>query len=642
MTTWVFSLGLIPVQEWIAEARRSRDLRAGSVFLWWMMAKVLARMEQEGARFLLPRPPKTPTDPDDDDPGGFARLASLPFHEALDTPYGLPNRASGWLEADETALRGLLGGLREHVVEATWADWKRTHLPPAEQPGDAKDFWRAVELWVRQYHQAIGGPAADCPLSLVWVARPWDGGKPEDGAWLDEVDRDYAQVKRTRPLRPWRGGAAVGKCNQCARREALGPAQVGFEGWRDELDGLDGLPWLKRGFRVDAGERLCYVCLTRRIAAYAHEEERPARRRPDHRFPSTGEVAARPWLARLHREAEHDDCLAKRLKNLEENRLGREDLGRALFLGQAALEESEHTEAARLRRELKEEIGKLNRARREAGAEGLPIPEEPCPHLALMTFDGDDMGRHVRADAEGMARRMGDFQDAAGQLFKTRGTAVFYLGGDEGLAMAPAAAALPLALEVRETFARVFEGTLATVSLGLAFFDQSRPMAGAIRAAREALRRAKAREGKSALAVAVETASGNRWWVGPEPWGAFWARLAKAASEVRAGRLAAGWAYDVECFLESLGEETWAALAHDPAPVRAEVKRLLLRRLLGIRGEERRSRTETLWEDLEGESWWAGSGGPPPAAGPEQFHLVGFLGRLDPQPEADDTTEGSP
>jgi hypothetical protein len=33
MTTYVFSLGLLPVQEWIEKARRSRDLRAGSVLL---------------------------------------------------------------------------------------------------------------------------------------------------------------------------------------------------------------------------------------------------------------------------------------------------------------------------------------------------------------------------------------------------------------------------------------------------------------------------------------------------------------------------------------------------------------------------------------------------------------------------------
>jgi hypothetical protein len=73
----VFSLGLIPVQEWIAQARRSRDLRAGSVFLWYTMARVLARLEQPdfAAEIWLPRPPRGWT---------FQKLAALPFSQALD------------------------------------------------------------------------------------------------------------------------------------------------------------------------------------------------------------------------------------------------------------------------------------------------------------------------------------------------------------------------------------------------------------------------------------------------------------------------------------------------------------------------------------------------------------------------------
>jgi len=51
MTTYLFSLGLVPVQAWVEEARRSRDLRAGSVILWWTMARVLHTLENlEGSR----------------------------------------------------------------------------------------------------------------------------------------------------------------------------------------------------------------------------------------------------------------------------------------------------------------------------------------------------------------------------------------------------------------------------------------------------------------------------------------------------------------------------------------------------------------------------------------------------------------
>ena len=78
MADYVFSLGLIPVQDWIAQARRSRDLRAGSVFLWHTLAKLLARLEGESTQLgtveiWTPEPP----------PRGFDGLAGLSFQEAL-------------------------------------------------------------------------------------------------------------------------------------------------------------------------------------------------------------------------------------------------------------------------------------------------------------------------------------------------------------------------------------------------------------------------------------------------------------------------------------------------------------------------------------------------------------------------------
>lgn len=87
MEAYVFSLGLVPVRDWIAQARRSRDLRVGSVFLWHTMARVLARLQNDlQAEVWLPTPP-----PDTN----FQKLAGLSFPDALDQRYGIPNRASG-------------------------------------------------------------------------------------------------------------------------------------------------------------------------------------------------------------------------------------------------------------------------------------------------------------------------------------------------------------------------------------------------------------------------------------------------------------------------------------------------------------------------------------------------------------------
>ena len=52
--TLFWSLSLIPVQQWISEARRSRDLLVGSGLLAWTAARVLRRLKAAGAEIVLP------------------------------------------------------------------------------------------------------------------------------------------------------------------------------------------------------------------------------------------------------------------------------------------------------------------------------------------------------------------------------------------------------------------------------------------------------------------------------------------------------------------------------------------------------------------------------------------------------------
>jgi hypothetical protein len=123
MATYLFSLGLIPVQEWISQARRSRDLRAGSVLLCHLMAKVLSRLSEVGAEIVVPASP---------DPALLTHLDS--FKKALDVTYGIPHRASGYFEtvadgaAGEEEVRQIFGPLEKTFLEETWGNLKETYL----------------------------------------------------------------------------------------------------------------------------------------------------------------------------------------------------------------------------------------------------------------------------------------------------------------------------------------------------------------------------------------------------------------------------------------------------------------------------------------------------------------------------------
>lgn len=631
-THYLLSLGLVPVQSWLAEARRSRDLRAGSVILWWTMARVLHTLERQAqARFLLPPEPD----------GGFARLAGRSLAQALEEPYGIPNRATGWTgKLEPEAARELFAGLEDGPVADSWAEVRRFLFDPElteRGPQDRREFFRALQGPLEAYRE-LAGPAGDCPFSLVWVAKaieppdvePPNVKDPESlRGLLLAADRLYADVKRTRPIKPWTLGQRVPKCNQCGRREAVGPASS-TSAWRDwERETWGELAWLERGYVVDADERLCAVCLSRRLAGYARAKGPGGGAR--WRFASTGEVAAANWLDAL-REA--DSELGEILERIEQTARaegsGEEDLSRVLYASEAALREAGHEELAELRGRLAARIGEVNRAR------PAPLPAAPPRYLALLTFDGDSMGETIRRDPEGVPRALEAFQTKARSAIRNTSGEIFYLAGDEGLAMAPAGAALELALELPGLFEASFEGreVSTTVSAGLAFFEQSRPLGGAIEMARQALREAKALPEKAALGVVVETASGSRWGL-TEPWGPGWERIGRCVELVREGRLAAGWAYDVERFLRSLEPSTWRVAATEPGVVEAEIERLFVRRALPRRptgngseaasGKTLREEARDWWRRLDGASWWGGQVHRGPR--PDQFHLIGFLGR---------------
>src|SRR4029077_9138861 len=281
-------------------------------------------------------------------------------------------------------------------------------------------------------------------------------------------------------------------------------------------------------------------------------------------FPSTGKIAAAPWLCRLRQVP----ALQQNVERLKATQTGKDDLARALYAPLREFPEPERSTICEIRSALRKGIEERNRLPPAKDGE-TPLSLSPPRYLALLTFDGDDMGRKVRQDAQGMSEAMNGFAErAAGILGKSHGEA-FYLGGDEGLAMAPAAGVLDLAHWLHAAFQESFAAMASppTLSMGIALFEHGRPMRSAILAARGALRTAKDRKGKDSLAVWVETASGNRWGFAA-PWGDDWHRLRSAVALIQNGLLSPGWAYDVETFLETLPappSEGWIADVRDAA-----------------------------------------------------------------------------
>lgn len=595
-TYW--SLGLTPAQSWIAEARRSRDLLAGSRLLAWGMGRLLVFL---GSRHATVKLPEVTAEDLESLAGRFATALE-------EGSSGVSNHASGWVDLPLTEAEGLF-----HELQAEWDSlWSELRADVAVDAGrSAKDLWRVVD-------PAIGAPS--CPLQLVWALRE-SASEPQEG--LDQVEAVFAAVKRSRPV-PRHSGFPVRKCGQCGRREAMGGETP--EEWREFQDRLSKVPEVRQGLRIDAAEYLCPVCALRRFAGYLMK-------RP---FPSTSEIAASEWLWRIRNaqdlcaaltalekamEAVYEEKWADRAPLYYQRSLERE-LRRARKDGDEDAEKK-LTEVQAARRGLEKAIRELH------GPDSKdPIPEKPPEYLAVLTFDGDEIGRKLRENLDTLPGQVVEFQRRLTAWFRT-GESVpprgqpFYLGGDEGLILAPVAEALNVARGIKKIWDATV-GEEATLSMGIALFDRERPLGAAIEAARRSLERAKGMDPpnkKNALAVSVQTASGSEW-TAVAHWGESWDRIQAAVELIRDRTLASGWPYDVERFLRTLSKDAFESGGETRAALREEVKRITLRRC--FKEEDRK----TIWEKLQGETWWKEQPADQEVATlPDHLHLVAFLAR---------------
>jgi CRISPR-associated protein Cmr2 len=185
----------------------------------------------------------------------------------------------------------------------------------------------------------------------------------------------------------------------------------------------------------------------------------------------------------------------------------------------------------------------------------------PSLYYALIVLDGDGMGQRVEEcsnpeEHRALSEKVSWFARSAKDVVKKvgDGARLVYAGGDDVLALAPLATALPLAWELAKAFTEKV-GAGATASAGVAMAHHLYPLDATLRAAREAEAMAKRVEGKNAVGVAVLKRSGERLEMASP-----WAPVRKDWDELRGrlerGELASGFvgdATDVDLLLTISG-----------------------------------------------------------------------------------------
>lgn len=449
----VFAIG--PVQGFITQARTTRDLWAGSFLVSWLSWQAIrAVAEALGPDALLY--PSLRGQPLVDD--WLAALQVPRANDAVVPPHrarrvvGFPNKLLAVVPADEARA------VAEAAVRAVRAGWRELSAQ-----ADAWVGAQALPAWRPQGWQE----QAERQWETSWVALPWppDGAagewqqvaerllgpghgagparEPAEGHYRPGPGRHYAAAHAlaqrafdARKLtRPFRASAGPGfKCTLCGQRAPALGADLGYAEQRSVWAGLAAA--LGRPDLLPAGgdERLCAVCLTKRVAfETATLRAALAQDRPE--FPSVSSMATWPFrralvhtLRDLPGLARPVEALTRALGELERHR---SELGTVVVPGGGLFDEllpaphevppEAYMAAGGLLRldgewlldETYErrlgEVAARNGARaaleRARGAlrELLTAAQEvgvrqPSPYYAILVMDGDRMGRWVSGE----------------------------------------------------------------------------------------------------------------------------------------------------------------------------------------------------------------------------------------------------
>lgn len=419
----LMAVALGPVQDFIAAARRTRDLWFGSQLLSEISKAAAEAIQSAGGVLIFPSPEAL-----DDSRSGVANVILAKLPERL-TPS----------EARRLAYDAAAGCWKGY------ADRARTITAHIIN----KQIWDAQS----KAEDVIEFYAAAVPL---------------------ESEEQYADARR----RVMRLLAGRKSCRDFQPAEGHRLPKSSLDGQRETVlrepnkndKALEAAyKSLKKRLRLLAGEQLDAIGMTKRLA----EGER---------YPSVSRLAADPWLRGIAAQAPErlaglrDICESLIVKGL--TRVEGKRYEAFPFEGTAVYRNRLH--------ELEEETGEPKETYAKLDAELRALEKqfgEPDPYMAVLAADGDKMGAAISATRDSalhceLSRQLAAFARKAKGIVESerhRGTLV-YSGGDDVLALLPVDACLACARELHEEFGELlkrFHGPTLSVGIAIGHFLES-------------------------------------------------------------------------------------------------------------------------------------------------------------------------
>ncbi|MBP1468459.1 type III-B CRISPR-associated protein Cas10/Cmr2 [Candidatus Chloroploca sp. M-50] len=593
---YLFLASIGPVQEFIASARRSRDLWFGS----WLLSElskaaalaIVQFQTEDLARLIFPAPAAT------------ALLVPETSETPLEQRFNAANRLLAIIEvpstqADEAAAA--VQSLASHVK--TKLDERLTAIRDTTFAGIRGRHMLNTTLAWQQISDLV---------EYTWVALPLetlDGAtyastrqRLEAMMFARKATRNFAQVT-------W--GETVPKSSLDGIRESVIPETAYPRRTDQPAVREQKVQALFDQYGAGAAERLSGVDLLKRHG----------QRGKENRFPSTSHFAALPLMLRLSdpKYAEQvqplwSTYLAK-LRSLEVNLHAEQVPEQFALAGPFGVYDGSLLFETRLVDVLSDEtmLAAAQAALRTfyQGLAFVEAPRTPLPYYALLHADGDRMGQAIDHEAHqgpaqhrALSQALNAFATGVPGIVQRHHGAAVYAGGDDVMAFLPVHTALACARELADLFAVQLQpfqnkqGETPTLSVGLAVAHHIEPLADTLRLARKAEKAAKQVPGKNALAITLSKRSGvdrsiAGTWSNPaqredDPWAAMDTRLTQQWIMLhRHDDLPDGAAYELRDLANQL---TLAEATEEAATTQATLERAMRADAVRVLGRKRGQR----------------------------------------------------
>lgn len=438
-----FSIG--PVQGFVAQSRRTRDLWGSSYLLSFLAAHAMSGAREEGGVIIRPRI--------DDDP--MLRWVESRGEGTPPSLGSLPNQFTVQLSDGQAAS---VANRAERELRAAWqricrAVWER-YVAPAAALGNSTEA-----IWKRQ---------TEGFWELLWVA-----GAPEDHGLLAR-----RKLWRTHALPEEAGN----KCTVMPDLQEISghvraTDRVRQDAFWDSVRAATGEPDLRDN------ERLCAIALVKRLYSRVPKAALGWSIAVAH-WPSTVDIATAPWRIRVlgasPAEAEAfatavltatDNAFtgggtsfvsdgapeAPRFLRLDGNWLQRSFLASPIL---APLSDQNTRQAL---------LAKLDALSSTHGA--------PPIYFGLLLADGDQVGRLVASlGSEVVSKALASFAKAVPAIVSARYGVTIYAGGDDVLALLPLDGALDCARALEQAYRQAFGSASATLSAAVVFAHARDPL----------------------------------------------------------------------------------------------------------------------------------------------------------------------